>query len=67
MNNSAGLAFTPHTIHVSVGEDVAEKILTFARQRARAICILSSSGTVSAVTLTQFSSSGRGTVTYEVS
>ncbi|XP_076888982.1 AT-hook motif nuclear-localized protein 5-like [Bidens hawaiensis] len=64
MNNSAGLAFTPHTIHVSAGEDVAERILAFARQRARAICILSGNGTVSAVTLTQFSSSG-GTVTHE--
>ncbi|KAM0046169.1 putative AT-hook motif nuclear-localized protein [Helianthus debilis subsp. tardiflorus] len=64
MNSSAGLAFTPHTIHVSAGEDVAEKILIFARQRARAICILSGSGTVSAVTLSQFTSSG-GTVTYE--
>ncbi|KAK1418310.1 hypothetical protein QVD17_27453 [Tagetes erecta] len=64
MNNSAGLAFTPHTIHVSVGEDVAEKILTFAQQRSRAICILSGHGTVSAVTLSQFTSSG-GTLTYE--
>ncbi|KAI3687537.1 hypothetical protein L1987_81234 [Smallanthus sonchifolius] len=64
MNNSAGLAFTPHTIHVSVGEDVAKKILAFALQRSRAICILSGSGTVSAVTLSQFTSSG-GTVTYE--
>ncbi|KAI3822212.1 hypothetical protein L1987_09798 [Smallanthus sonchifolius] len=64
MNNSAGLAFTPHTIHVSVGEDVAKKILAFAQQRSRAICVLSGSGTVSAVTLSQFTSSG-GTVTYE--
>ncbi|PWA61510.1 AT hook motif DNA-binding family protein [Artemisia annua] len=64
MNNSAGLAFTPHIIHVSVGEDVAEKILSFAKQRPRALCILSGNGTVSAVTLSQFSSSG-GTLTYE--
>nr|GEX85703.1 AT-hook motif nuclear-localized protein 5-like [Tanacetum cinerariifolium] len=64
MNNSAGLAFTPHIIHVSVGEDVAEKILSFAKQRPRALCILSGNGTVSAVTLAQFSSSG-GTLTYE--
>lgn len=64
MNSSAGLAFTPHIIHVSVGEDVAEKILSFAKQRPRALCILSGNGTVSAVTLSQFSSSG-GTLTYE--
>ncbi|KAK9079654.1 hypothetical protein SSX86_001327 [Deinandra increscens subsp. villosa] len=64
MNNSAGLAFTPHTIHVSVGEDVAKKILAFAQQRSRAICVLSGSGTVSAVTLSQFTSSA-GTTTYE--
>nr|XP_043633567.1 AT-hook motif nuclear-localized protein 5-like [Erigeron canadensis] len=64
MNNSAGLAFTPHIIHVPVGEDVAEKILSFARQRPRALCILSGNGSVSAVTLSQFSSN-ESTVTYE--
>ncbi|KAK9059290.1 hypothetical protein SSX86_021909 [Deinandra increscens subsp. villosa] len=64
MHNSAGSAFTPHIIHVSVGEDVAEKILSFAQQRQRALCILSGSGSVSTVTLRQFTSSG-GTVTYE--
>lgn len=46
-------------------QDVAEKILSFAQQRQRALCILSGNGSVSAVTLRQFSSSG-GTVTYEV-
>ncbi|XP_076953280.1 AT-hook motif nuclear-localized protein 5-like [Bidens hawaiensis] len=64
MHNSAGSAFTPHIIHVSVGEDVAEKILSFAQQRQRALCILSGNGSVSTVTLRQFTSSG-GTVTYE--
>ncbi|KAD4178371.1 hypothetical protein R6Q59_021959 [Mikania micrantha] len=64
MHNSAGSAFTPHIIHVSVGEDVAEKILSFAQQRQRALCILSGSGSVSTLTLRQFTSSG-GTVTYE--
>ncbi|KAI3707007.1 hypothetical protein L6452_25162 [Arctium lappa] len=64
MNNSAGMAFTPHVIHVSIGEDVAEKILSFAQQRPRALCILSANGAVSAVALRQFTSSG-GTVTYE--
>ncbi|XP_071685875.1 AT-hook motif nuclear-localized protein 5-like [Rutidosis leptorrhynchoides] len=64
MHNSAGSAVTPHIIHISIGEDVAEKILSFAQQRQRALCILSGNGSVSAVTLRQFSSSG-GTVTYE--
>ncbi|KAI3691786.1 hypothetical protein L6452_31588 [Arctium lappa] len=64
MHNSAGSAFTPHIIHISVGEDVAEKILSFAQQRQRALCILSGNGAVSALTLRQFTSSG-GSVTYE--
>ncbi|CAH1453658.1 unnamed protein product [Lactuca virosa] len=64
MHNSAGSAFTPHIIHISIGEDVAEKILSFAQQRQRALCILSGNGSVSTVTLRQLTSSG-GTVTYE--
>ncbi|XP_024996080.1 AT-hook motif nuclear-localized protein 5-like [Cynara cardunculus var. scolymus] len=64
MHNSAGSAFTPHIIHISVGEDVSEKILSFAQQRQRALCILSGNGSVSALTLRQFTSTG-GTVTYE--
>ncbi|XP_024995547.1 AT-hook motif nuclear-localized protein 5-like [Cynara cardunculus var. scolymus] len=64
MSNSAGLAFTPHIIHVATGEDVAAKVLSFAQQRPRALCILSGNGAISAVTLRQFTSTG-GTVTYE--
>ncbi|CAN4077382.1 unnamed protein product [Withania somnifera] len=64
MNSSAGLAFTPHVIHISVGEDVAAKILAFAEQRPRALCVLSANGTVSAVTFRPPASSG-STVTYE--
>lgn len=64
MHNSAGSAFTPHIIHISIGEDVAEKILSFAQQRQRALCILSGNGSVSTVQLRQLTSSG-GTVTYE--
>ncbi|KAJ9550077.1 hypothetical protein OSB04_022620 [Centaurea solstitialis] len=64
MSNSAGLAFTPHIIHVAIGEDVAAKVLSFAQHRPRALCILSGNGSVSAVTLRQFTSSG-DTVTYE--
>ncbi|KAL0312608.1 UNVERIFIED_CONTAM: AT-hook motif nuclear-localized protein 5 [Sesamum radiatum] len=40
------------------------KILAFAQQRPRALCIMSANGTVSAVTLRQPTTSG-GTVTYE--
>ncbi|KAH6804281.1 hypothetical protein C2S51_032528 [Perilla frutescens var. frutescens] len=64
MNNSAGLAFTPHVLHVGVGEDVAAKILSFAQQRPRALCIMSANGSVSAVTLRQPTTSN-STVTYE--
>lgn len=64
MNNSAGLAFTPHVLHVGVGEDVAAKILAFAQQRPRALCIMSANGSVSAVTLRQPTTSNN-TVTYE--
>ncbi|XP_057510089.1 AT-hook motif nuclear-localized protein 5-like [Actinidia eriantha] len=64
MNNSAGLAFTPHIINIAVGEDIASNILSFSQQRPRAVCILSASGAVSAVTLRQPTSSGN-TVTYE--
>ncbi|CAN4077737.1 unnamed protein product [Withania somnifera] len=45
MSSSAGLAFTPHVMHIGVGEDVAEKLLAFAQQRPRALCILSANGT----------------------
>ncbi|PHT39724.1 hypothetical protein CQW23_18578 [Capsicum baccatum] len=64
MNTSAGLAFTPHVIHINVGEDVAAKLLAFAEQRPRALCVLSANGSVSAVTLRPPASSG-STVTYE--
>ncbi|KAK3034565.1 hypothetical protein RJ639_033811 [Escallonia herrerae] len=64
MNSSAGLAFTPHIIHIAIGEDIAAKILSFAQQRPRALCVLSANGSVSVVTLRQPISSG-GTVTYE--
>ncbi|XP_049362101.1 AT-hook motif nuclear-localized protein 5 isoform X1 [Solanum verrucosum] len=64
MSSSAGLAFTPHIIHIGVGEDVAEKLLAFAQQRPRALCILSANGAVSAITLRPPANSG-ATVTYE--
>ncbi|XP_021735837.1 AT-hook motif nuclear-localized protein 5-like [Chenopodium quinoa] len=64
MNNSAGIAFMPHVIHVAPGEDVASKILSFSQQRPRALCIMSGSGGVSAVTLRQ-PGSATGTVSFE--
>ncbi|KAL2517100.1 AT-hook motif nuclear-localized protein 5 [Abeliophyllum distichum] len=63
MNSSAGLAFTPHVLHIGIEEDIAAKVLAFAQQRPRALCILSANGSVSTVTLRQPTSGG--TVTYE--
>lgn len=53
MNSSAGMAFTPHIIHVAVGEDIASKVLSFAQNRQRAVCVLSGTGSVSAVSFRQ--------------
>ncbi|XP_047327467.1 AT-hook motif nuclear-localized protein 5-like [Impatiens glandulifera] len=64
MNSSAGLAFAPHVMHIAAGEDVASKVLSFSQQRSRAVCILSATGTVSAVSLRQPTSSANN-VTYE--
>ncbi|CAL9125110.1 unnamed protein product [Musa textilis] len=61
---SAGMGFTPHVITISIGEDIAAKIMSFSQQGPRAVCILSANGAVSTVTLRQFATSG-GTVTYE--
>ncbi|KAL7160109.1 hypothetical protein ABFS83_01G072200 [Erythranthe nasuta] len=63
MNSSAGLAFTPHVLHVGIGEDIAAKLLAFAQQRSRALCIMSATGSVSSITLRQPTSAA--TVTYE--
>ncbi|KAJ8766143.1 hypothetical protein K2173_021660 [Erythroxylum novogranatense] len=64
MNSSAGIAFSPHVIQIGVGEDIVAKILSFAQQRPRAVCILSGTGTVSSVTLCQ-SASSESNATYE--
>uniref|UniRef100_A0A7C8YGC1 AT-hook motif nuclear-localized protein n=1 Tax=Opuntia streptacantha TaxID=393608 RepID=A0A7C8YGC1_OPUST len=64
VSGSAGVGFTPHVITVAAGEDIAAKLLAFAQQGPRAVCILSANGSVSTVTLRQPSTSG-GTVTYE--
>ncbi|KNA07884.1 hypothetical protein SOVF_167730 [Spinacia oleracea] len=64
VTGSAGVGFTPHVITVATGEDIASKLLGFAQQGPRAVCILSANGAVSTVTLRQPSTSG-GTITYE--
>ncbi|KAJ9539712.1 hypothetical protein OSB04_026218 [Centaurea solstitialis] len=61
---SIGANFTPHVITVNVGEDVNMKIISFAQQGSRAICILTANGAISNVTLRQPNSCG-GTLTYE--
>jgi len=57
--------FTNLLIFASILQDIAAKILSFSQQRPRAVCIMSGSGGVSAVTLRQPASSA-GTVTFEV-
>ncbi|KAI3892256.1 hypothetical protein MKX03_030658 [Papaver bracteatum] len=61
---SGGIGFTPHVIAVKAGEDVSSRIMSFAQNSSRAICILSANGAISNVTLRQAATSG-GTVTYE--
>ncbi|CAA7023023.1 unnamed protein product [Microthlaspi erraticum] len=64
MPSSSGMSFTPHVIVVSVGEDIASKVISFSQQGPRAICVLSASGAVSTATLLHPSPS-HGTITYE--
>ncbi|KAL6844325.1 hypothetical protein ACP4OV_025998 [Aristida adscensionis] len=48
---SAGTSFTPHIITASPSEDVAGKIVAFASQSSRAVCVLSVMGAVSRAVL----------------
>uniref|UniRef100_A0A1J3DI30 AT-hook motif nuclear-localized protein n=1 Tax=Noccaea caerulescens TaxID=107243 RepID=A0A1J3DI30_NOCCA len=64
MPSSSGMSFTPHVITVSIGEDIASKVLAFSQQGPRAICVLSASGSVSTATLLQPSTSP-GAIQYE--
>ncbi|CAL9245550.1 unnamed protein product [Arabidopsis halleri] len=64
MQSSSGMSFTPHVIVVSIGEDIASKVISFSHQGPRAICVLSASGAVSTATLLQPAPS-HGTITYE--
>ncbi|XP_043723507.1 AT-hook motif nuclear-localized protein 1-like [Telopea speciosissima] len=62
--NTAGGNFMPHVVTISTGEDVADKIFSFAQKGPRAICILSANGSVSNVTIRQPGYCG-GILTYE--
>ncbi|KAG2252451.1 hypothetical protein Bca52824_082587 [Brassica carinata] len=59
-----GTSFTPHVIVVSVGEDIASKVMSFSQQSPRAICVLSVTGAVSTATILQPSPS-QGAIKYE--
>lgn len=61
---SVSADFTPHVITVNSGEDVNMKIISFAQQGTKAICVLAANGVISNVTLGQANASG-GTLTYE--
>ncbi|KAJ4784635.1 AT hook motif DNA-binding family protein [Rhynchospora pubera] len=62
--STAGRGFTPHVLKILEGEDIAAKIASFSQQATRAVCVMSASGAISRLTLSQPSSS-RGNVTYE--
>ncbi|EOA27311.1 hypothetical protein CARUB_v10023431mg [Capsella rubella] len=64
MPSSSGMSFTPHVIAVSIGEDIASKVISFSQQGPRAVCVLSASGAVSTATLLQPSASP-GAIKYE--
>ncbi|CAH8303067.1 unnamed protein product [Eruca vesicaria subsp. sativa] len=64
MSSSSGMSFTPHVIAVSVGEDIASKVMAFTQQGPRATCVLSVSGAVSTATILQPSPS-HGAIKYE--
>ncbi|KAF2321698.1 hypothetical protein GH714_001596 [Hevea brasiliensis] len=61
---TAGGSFIPHVIPVKAGEDIVSKISSFAERGSRAICILSATGAVSSVIISQPGSSG-GILRYE--
>ncbi|KAL8137100.1 hypothetical protein V2J09_003101 [Rumex salicifolius] len=61
---NCGVGFTPHVIFVKAGEDIASKIMAFAQQGPRTVCVLSANGSICNVTLRQSTSTG-GSVTYE--
>ncbi|XP_051132875.1 AT-hook motif nuclear-localized protein 1-like [Andrographis paniculata] len=64
VNCFTGSSFLPHVLTVNSGEDITTKIMEFSLQGPRTVCVLSSYGTVSSVTLTH-PNSPEGTLTYE--
>ncbi|KAG2706284.1 hypothetical protein I3843_05G086700 [Carya illinoinensis] len=53
-------ALRSHVLEVSAGSDIVESVSDYARRRARGVCILSSSGAVTNVTLRQPSAATQG-------
>lgn len=48
---ATGIGFTPHVIFVKTGEDISTKIMAFAQQGPRTVCILCATGSICNVTL----------------
>ncbi|XAR63159.1 hypothetical protein NMG60_11022999, partial [Bertholletia excelsa] len=61
---SAGTNFLTHVINVDKGEDISMKLISFAKEGSRAICVLSANGAISNATIRQDEFSG-ATLTYE--
>ncbi|KAL8028278.1 hypothetical protein ABFS82_14G145400 [Erythranthe guttata] len=59
-----GSSFLPHEITVNTGEDISTKIMEFALQGPRSVCVISGNGTVSRVKIRHPNSSGSN-LTYE--
>ncbi|XP_076901408.1 AT-hook motif nuclear-localized protein 10-like [Bidens hawaiensis] len=59
-----GVGFTPHVIIIEQGEDLVSKLVSFSKEGARTVCILTATGVISSVTLQQSPVFG-GATTYE--
>ncbi|KAK7853709.1 at-hook motif nuclear-localized protein 1 [Quercus suber] len=62
--DTAGTNFTPHVVNVQTNEDIVSKIASFSQRGPRSVCILSATGCVSRVTISQPGNSG-GILRYE--
>ncbi|KAF3967647.1 hypothetical protein CMV_008363 [Castanea mollissima] len=62
--DTAGASFTPHVVNVQTNEDIVSKIASFSQRSPRSVCILSATGSVSRVTISQPGNSG-GILRYE--
>ncbi|CAL5426391.1 unnamed protein product [Camellia sinensis] len=63
--DTTGRDFTPHVVKIKVGEDIAEKIVSFSQGGPRAVCILAATGPVSTVDIHQAGSFGSVILRYE--